>query len=57
MITTKKLFGFLAVSGSGWRVVRLGGVASNGANAGAFYVSADDASGAASRAVSGRLAY
>ena len=42
---------------AGWRVVWLGGGASGGANAGAFYLGANYASGAADRSVSGRLSY
>lgn len=42
---------------SGWRVVLLGGSAYNGADAGAFYLGANSASGIADRHVVGRLAY
>ena len=42
---------------AGWRVVLLGGIADDGANAGAFYVAASSASGSAYRYVVGRLAF
>jgi len=42
---------------AGWRVVRLGGDAHNGAAAGAFCVTADYASSSVSRTLGVRLAY
>jgi len=42
---------------SGWRVVRLGGLANDGANAGAFCMDADSASSSVARTIGVRLAF
>jgi len=51
----KKLFRFPIDSGSDWQVVKLSSNANNSANAGAFYMNANNTSGNANQNIGGQL--